>query len=573
MNRQSEFYNQLVDLLGAVYDHHIIQDLGDRIIARVSSSAAQSKPRKPWDCSDIMLITYGDAITSPNRTALHTLNTFLKARLKGLVSTVHILPFYPYTSDDGFAVADYRLVDPALGDWSDIETLSTDFELMFDLPINHASSEHPFFKEFLENQAPGNQYFLTAPIDTDVSSVTRPRTSDLLQTFETVDGPRHVWCTFSRDQVDWDFSNPDVLCEFIDIIAGYIERGATWLRLDAIAYLWKTLGTNCIHLPQTHALVKVLRLVTSHLNPQTTILTETNVPNEENLSYFGRGDEAHVVYNFSLPPLLLHSLVTGQGEWLYRWCDSLPTLPKGCTYLNFTASHDGIGMRPAEGLIPDEELDKLFKAMSAFGGVLNYRSRSDGSSTPYEVNIGLFDALKGTVEGLDDWQDQRFICAHAVMLALAGIPAIYYNSILSTPNFYAGVQRTGHNRTINRRKWSLNEVNQRLDDPSSGAHSVFNALTRLLSVRKQTRAFDPEAAQHCVFVDPRLFVVKRTNTAIGSQVLCVFNLSKQTVGVDVTQLGLANTARLSDLLSREVGPVTGSKLSFLPYQVSWFTVQ
>lgn len=565
----TQLESQMHELLSGVYGDETAQRLSRKILARIEASPLKQVKRREWNARDIMLIAYGDSIASADESPLNTLHHFLRTRLSNSISIVHILPFYPYTSDDGFAVSDYLSVNPDLGSWSDVEALSNDFEMMFDLTINHASSEHPFFQEFLRNEAPGNAYFLTAPQDTDVTQVTRPRTSDLLQAFPTKNGIEYVWCTFSRDQVDWDFKNPDVLMEFVEIVATYMERGATWLRMDAIAYLWKEIGTSCIHLSQTHQIVKLLRLLATAMNPQATILTETNVPNDENLSYFGQGDEAHVVYNFSLPPLVLHALLTGQGKWLSQWCATLPELPAGCTYLNFTASHDGIGVRPAEGIIPDDELTRLFETMSSFGGLLTYRTHSDGTKSPYEVNISLYDALKGTVEGEDNYQQARFVCSQAIMMALAGVPAIYYNSLLATPNHNEGVAETNHNRTINRRKWQLSEVNERLDTPDHSAHQVFEKLKTLISIRRSFHAFDPGAQQEALSIDPRIFALKRTNLIASSKMLCLFNLSGETIHLTHEQLGLENHQQWTDIVSDSTLEFGATGLTLIPYQVVW----
>ena len=569
MTMPSQLHAKFTHLLDGLYDQSGTEQILARIDENLSSNKQARQVRRRWNASDIMLITYGDSFASEGRTTLDTLRVFLASRLEGLISTVHILPFYPYTSDDGFAVSDYGTVDPNLGHWSDIHALRDCVDLMFDLPINHASSAHVLFKNFLAGEADATQYFLTAPAGTDITQVMRPRTSDLLQTFLTADGAKHVWCTFSRDQVDWDFRNPQVLCLFIDIVARYVQHGATWLRLDAIAYLWKELGTNCIHLPQTHAIVKLLRLYGEALNPQTTILTETNVPNEENLSYFGNGDEAHVVYNFSLPPLLLHGLLTGQSKWLSEWCQALPDLPAGCTYLNFTASHDGVGLRPAEGIIPQDELKAVFESMTAFGGLLTHRTLSDGTESPYEVNISLYDAFQGTIRGKDSWQKERFLCSQAVMLALAGIPALYYNSLLATPNYLDGVERTQRNRTINRRKWLMSDVDARLDDAKSDAYYVFQSIANLITVRRASPAFDPDAGQTCIQVDPRIFMLRRVKPSASADVLCIFNLSDQEVTLTRNQLPIEKEVNVSDLLSDRIIDAQTKRFTLSAYEVLW----
>ena len=564
--------NTVPSLLGQLYEPEVVTRLAEAITRRLARSTKRPAKAHAWGSEDVLLITYADAISQEGEPPLRSLATFLKERVPGLISQVHLLPFFPFTSDDGFAVSDYLRVDPTHGDWADILALSEDVELVFDLVINHASSAHPRFVEFLEDRAPGRDYFLTAALNEDLSGVTRPRATPLLQTYDTAQGPRHVWCTFSRDQVDWDFSNPDVLYEFIDVFITYIERGASWVRLDAIAYLWKDTATPCVHLPQTHAVVKLLRAIAEEIDPGFKLLTETNVPMAENLSYFGDGDEAHIVYNFSLPPLLTHALVCGQSRHLTRWCQSLPTLPKGCTYLNFTASHDGIGLRPAEGILDEEELDHLLSTILAFDGRLTERTRPDGSLSPYEANISLFDAFKGTLAGPDGWQVERFLVSQALMLSLAGVPALYYNSLLSAPNNLEGMRETGRNRTINRRKWTMDEINARLDAPGGAPQRVLQGLKTMLGVRRGCAAFHPEAPQRCLAVDQRAFVLLREGSD-ATQVLCLYNLSADEICLSKDLLNLVGEVTYTERFLQGSVLSEGDVLRCSPYAIAWLELE
>ena len=560
---------RFVELLSILYDAPVAEATGRAIEDRLKRASVPSKRPEAWHASDVIFITYADAIQAEGESPLRTLHRFLQQRLSGLIAQVHLLPFFPYTSDDGFAVSDYRELAAGLGTWEDIRALSEDHELMFDLVINHASSAHPLFQDFLSDRPPGNRYFLTASADQDVSGVTRPRASPLLQTFETAKGPQQVWCTFSRDQVDWDFTNPDVLLEFVDLFVGYMERGATWVRMDAIAYLWKELGTDCVHRPQTHAVVKLFRLIAHTLSSDIKILTETNVPLPENLRYFGNGDEAHIIYNFSLPPILVHALVTGSGACLTDWCRSLPAAPEGCTYLNFTASHDGIGIRPAEGILTEPQIRELTDCIQDFGGRINQRQRPDGTLGPYEANIALFDALKGTVAGEDGWQVERFLLSQGLMMALAGVPAIYYNSVLAAPNNLEGMAETGRNRTINRRKWTQGEVADRLAEADGTPHRVLSGLQQMLGARIQISAFHPEAPQQCVIADDRVFVLLRTCPTSAQQILCLFNLTKEPVELDKSALRLDADVAITERYVRGDVNNTQRTVSLSPYAMGW----
>ncbi|MEL7454067.1 MAG: sugar phosphorylase, partial [Pseudomonadota bacterium] len=451
--------SKLQDLLGFIYPDLDSVDLSKRVVDCFfpESALLRETPRYPdvqgyWTQDDLLLITYGHSIIDGVHKPLDLLYDFLTRYLKDAFTGVHILPFFPFSSDEGFSVTDYTVVNSVIGDWADINRIASEFKLMSDLVLNHVSSQGPWFSAYLQGQSPYDRYFVEGDPNDDLSDVVRPRTSPLLREVETANGVKHVWCTFSHDQVDLDFKNPDVLLEFLRITKLHIENGVRVIRLDAVAFLWKEVGSDCIHLPETHAIIQLLRVLLDYHQESVVLLTETNVPNKENLSYFGMRNEAHSIYNFSLPPLLVHALLTGTSEYLNQWQMSMPPAPLGCAYLNFSASHDGIGMRPAEGLLPAGDIDLMLQTTKSFGGFINMRTMPDGSEKPYELNITFYDMMKGSVGG-DAYQFDRFICSQTIVLALEGIPAIYIHALLATPNDTDGVRKSGVNRAINRHRW------------------------------------------------------------------------------------------------------------------------
>ena len=522
--REISFKQKLENRLRFIYKDNYSEAILECLLQIISIYRKQTVATEKWNEKDVVLITYGDSIKSKDKVPLQTLKLFLNKYLKEQFSVVHILPFFPYSSDDGFSVIDFRKVNPDLGTWADIEALHRNFDLMADLVINHASSQGKWFQNFIKQEGRGKDYFICQDPVQDLSQVTRPRNTPLLTAYETVAGTKHVWTTFSADQVDLNFSNPVLLVEMMDILLGYISKGARIIRLDAIAFLWKVVGTTCLHLPETHEVVKLMRDVAEYINPSTIILTETNVPNKENLSYFGNNDEAHMVYQFSLPPLLLHALHTGNSFYLSSWAKSLPQLAGDKTFFNFTASHDGIGVRPLEGLLPDDEKMTLVENMKRFGGFVNYKSNPDGSQSPYELNITFFDALKGTMAGEDRFQTERFLASQIIMLSFAGIPAFYIHSLTATPNYHEGVAVTKHNRTINRRKWELDELEEILhsDTPQQ---KVFTSLQKLISIRKLQPAFHPNAKQKILDLGNDLFGLLRESE--DQSIMLVANLRSE----------------------------------------------
>lgn len=522
-----------------------------------------------WSEHDCLLITYGNSIREPGSKPLDTLQAFLHNQLQGVFSAVHVLPFFPHSSDDGFAVIDYLQVDPELGNWDDINAIARHFKLMADLVINHISSQSLWFRNFLYSKDPGRDYFIETDPNLDLSMVVRPRTSRLLRPVETADGIKHVWCTFSDDQVDLNFKNPKILLEFLRIIARYLEEGVQWIRLDAVAFLWKEIDTRCIHLPQTHEIIKLMRLLIEYKNARALLITETNVPNHENLTYFGSSNEAHIIYNFSLPPLLLHALMSGDGKYLQSWMVSMPTPPTGCTYLNFTASHDGIGLRPAEGLLSDEELDMLLATMKSFGGQISSRNNSEGIDQPYEINISLFDAMRGTYKGPDQWQVERFLCSQTIMMALEGIPAFYIHSLFATPNDEDKLQATQQNRSINRRNWNYKELCDLLENPATMHHKVFHTLCKLIRIRSTQPAFHPNATQFILHIKPEVFAFWRQSIHRSQSIFCLHNLSGSQQEIDLAEINLIDTGDWTNLMKGQLVEDINGILVLEPYECAW----
>jgi sucrose phosphorylase len=441
---------------------------------------------------------------------------------------------------------------------------------MADMVINHTSRYSNWFQNFKEKKEPGKNYFIDVDPDLDISQVTRPRNSPLLTPVQTNNGNRCVWTTFSEDQVDVDFSNPDVLFEYLDIFLFYLSQGVQVVRLDAIAYLWKKIGTNCIHLPETHEVVKLFRTLVDEVAPHVTLVTETNVPHEENISYFGDGDdEAHMVYQFSLPPLLLHAILTENTQYLTDWAAGLEGVPEGCYFMNFTASHDGIGVRPLEGLVPEEEFDYMIDAVYEREGFVSYRKNEDGSESPYELNITYFDAFSDPTSDDDTMQVKRYLCSQAIMLSLKGVPGIYFHNLTATKNNTDEAIATDQKRTINRMQWEFEELVEKLEDESTTTHYVMNKFEQMLDIRGEHPAFHPDAPQEIFNCGNDLFVIKRTALDESETILSISNATGKQLSVDRDELPLpASPESVTDLLSGDTKGRSGS-ISLEPFETVW----
>jgi sucrose phosphorylase len=522
---------------------------------------------------DVILITYGDQVREPEVPPLETLTRFAQQYLSGVVSSIHILPFFPYSSDDGFSVIDYLQVNPDLGSWEDVSHLDQSFRLMFDAVINHISVQSAWFESFLQDDTPYTDYFITIPPGTDLSMVVRPRALPLLTQFTTPSGSKLVWTTFSEDQVDLNYANPDVLLEIIDVLLNYVAHGAEFIRLDAIAYLWKETGTPSIHLSQTHRVIQLFRDVLNAVAPYVMLITETNVPHEDNISYFGDGiNEAQLVYNFALPPLTLHALHTGDAQVLSQWARGLGLPSDRTTFFNFLASHDGIGLNPARGILPESEIEKIGQRVRAHDGLVSYKTNSDGSQSPYELNVNYFDALSDP-RGDEPLKVQidRFIVAHAIMFSLIGVPGIYFHSLFGSRGWPEGVEQTGHNRTINRQKFSRQELENELVEKDSFRHQIYHRLAQLLKIRSTHSAFHPHGDQQVMDYSQAVFSNLRTSLDREQRVLSLHNLSDedQRIEIDLVQLD-ANLA--TDLISGM--KFSGEQITYdlSPYQVLWLVL-
>ena len=538
-------------------------------------------PSNRFTEKDAILITYGDAIRSPGKKPLKALSDLMNVFFRRLVNTVHILPFYPYSSDRGFSVTDFEEVDPRLGTWEDIENVGLDFKLMFDGVVNHVSSKSRWFQRFLNGNPEYQDYFITfstknAISDDHLSLILRPRTTPVLTCFDTLRGPKYVWTTFSPDQVDLNYKSEKVLLRVVQVLLYYLRRGADIIRLDAITYLWHELGTSCTHLQQTHAVVQLLRIILDTVAPHVALLTETNVPHQENITYFGDGaNEAQMVYNFALPPLVLMAFHTGNCHHLAEWAASLEHVSDTATYFNFLDSHDGVGLLPVQNILSEDARAFLAGKAVEHGGLVSYRDAGNGKQLPYELNITWFNALNPENSEEDvDTQVNRFVASRAIALILMGVPGIYLPSLAGGRNDQEGVKQTGEARSINRAIIDERVLIERLGDSRSSFHKIAKKYFHLLEQRTQTPAFHPNGRQQILRGNDAVFSVLRESPDKTQLVLALTNITAEPQKVCCPKKDLrAESTEWIDLLSEEIFPSPKRTLdaTLEPYQVLWLT--
>ena len=562
MNNDEAIYKSLKK----VYPNDV-DELFDVVIRKIDCFNKKHKQCHRTKLEDIngILITYADTLKG-EASPLSVLTDFLLKYCGSAFNTIHILPFFPYSSDDGFSVIDYKKVNPQCGNWEDVEELSAHYHLMFDAVINHISQKSDWFQGFLNSKMDYEDFFIELESEEGLSQVTRPRATPLLTSFETKNGKKKVWTTFSSDQIDLNYKNPKLLLKIIDILLFYIEKGASLIRLDAIGYLWKELATSCIHLTQTHEIVRLFRSIVDALNKNALLITETNVPHSENISYFGNGtNEAHMVYNFSLPPLILHAYLQQSSNELNQWVTNLEDPGLEATYFNFLASHDGIGLMPLKGLIKPDEVDSLVQKCLKNHGRISYKQNTDGTEIPYEMNINYFDALSDCSHS-EEYNIKKFLGAYAVAISLKGIPGIYIHSLLGSQNWEEGILKNGHNRAINREKIDFKSISQALSNNWSKRYQIFNNLKKMLELRASQKSLSYKAKQKCIIENPRVFIIKRSYD--DEELLVIVNLSEESQVINLSQIN--GKGHYKDLLS---GYDFSETLRLAPYSFYWLKPQ
>ena len=570
---KKDFSEKVKQYLFQIYSNDLSKKQINNLFLNIKSIFTKPMKRSKnelWSEKDFLLITYADSIKKNNQKNLITLNSFLKKYCKEF-SYIHILPFFPFSSDDGFAVEDYKKIKIEHGSWKDLKKITKTFDIMVDLVINHCSSNNKLFTNFLEDKNPGKDFFINSEKKFPKSNkIVRPRSSDLSKKV-LVDGKNtYVWCTFGHDQVDFDFRNPNVLLYFFEIIKFYLDQDIKALRLDAVAFLWKELGTRCINLPQTHNIIRLIRLIIDRFYNKTLVITETNIPSHENLTYFGNNNEAHCIYNFSLAPLLIHAVVSGNSFYLKKWSRGMPPAQENNSYLNFLSTHDGIGMRPVEGILPENEIQKYFNFFKKQGGLFSYRTNA-GKKSVYEVNITLLEAFKECYNGKDKFVLERFILAHTILFSMEGIPAIYIQNYLGSKNDNAKVKKTNSFRSINRRNWNFDSLVKIFKNKSNINSKILHSLNRLMVLRKKQIAFHPNATQFTLQLGDIFFGIWRQSIDRSQSIFCISNLTNVKQKISLLDINLISTNNWFDILSNKKIKNIGDELLFKPYQTFWIT--
>lgn len=426
--------------------------------------------------NEAMLITYADSMGRN----LKELNEVLDKHLQGVVGGVHLLPFYPSSGDRGFAPMDYTKVDPAFGDWAEIEEMSQKFYMMYDFMINHISQQSPYFQDFLEkkDESQYKDLFIRykdfwpngepTEVDVDLIYKRKPRAPYVEVTFK--DGSKEkVWCTFDEQQIDLDVTTETTKKFVKDNLTFLAEKGASIIRLDAFAYANKKIGTNCFFVEPD--IWEMLNLSKELVEPYgVTVLPEIHEHYSIQLKI---ADQDYYVYDFALPMLVLHALYSGKVNRLAHWLEICPR--KQFTTLD---THDGIGVVDVKDLMTDEEAEMTRESLYSQGANVKkkYSSAAYNNLDIYQINCTYYSAL-----GNDD---QAYLLARAIQCFAPGIPQIYYVGLFAGENDIELLESTKEGRNINRHYYTKDEIDAEVQRP------VVQKLFELLKFRNSCPAFN-----------------------------------------------------------------------------------
>ncbi len=569
---------RLCKLLETIYKDHTTEELNlicNQLLQILDNFSEKSRYEEisedeKWDESFAVLITYADGVYKKGETTLVTLRELLSKYFGSLSKVVHILPFLKSTSDGGFAVSSHKSLEEKFGSWEDLKSISNNHYLMADLVLNHVSSSHPWVQQFIKCQEPGLSNVFSPSQDLDWKNVIRPRSSSLFSQINTEDGQKQVWTTFGPDQIDLNWLNPKMTIDFLNLIITYLSNGIKWLRLDAVGFIWKEPGTTCLHLPKAHSIVKILRILLNDLLKDGVLITETNVPQKENLSYLIPEDEADMAYNFPLPPLLLEAIISSRADILNSWICDWPELPKTTTLFNFTASHDGVGLRALEGLMNEQRIKDLLINCEKRGGLVSHRRLSNGEDKPYELNISWWSAMEDPGRDSNRFQYERFLLTQLLVMSLKGVPAFYLPALLASENDIKSFSMTGQRRDLNREKFKSEKLAAVFNNPESYANKNLKYLRHAMDVRAKLSQFHPQSHMECLSKNRADIVALKRG--IGSKaVFTIHNMTENKINYrfidyEFNKL-IKNDLNMQDYLTSN--KYNSNNIELDPFQVIW----
>lgn len=521
------------------------------------------------------------------------------------VNFLHLMPITTRPageSDGGYAVNSYLEVDKKYGSKEDLLELTTAFRkngiyLMLDFVVNHTSNEFAWAKKAKKGDKKYQGYYYTYEDFTipaefektlpEVFPETSPGNFTYIPEME-----KWVMTVFNSYQWDLNYTNPQVFLEMLTNLVKLTDMGVDVVRFDALAFLWKKIGTISQNLPEAHNLISLFRMCLQVVAPGSILLAEAIVAPTDIVKYFGeeekKGNECEVAYNASLMALLWNSIATKKTQLLYKSLMHVPSKPKDCTWINYIRCHDDIGLGYENHLIQElgwnPEMHRKFLLdyycqrldwSPAMGMLFMYNPKTgDGRITGSAASLlGLEKAIKTKDEDLLESSVRKIIMLHGITLAFGGIPLIYAGDEIGTLNDYSfqnDVSKKGDSRWVNRPMQDWEAISS-LDNQDSPQSTIFHALQQLIQIRKGSSVFaDHNNLQLCHTGNDHIFSFERTQGQNGLLVICNFDENPQVIDSSwVKKLGYFSKGEPLDLVSGEKVGMNSALLELMPYQMLW----
>lgn len=525
------------------------------------------------------------------------------------VNLVHLMPLLKCPSennDGGYAVSDFRQVEPSLGSMHEISELasvfrSKDMLLMLDITINHTSDEHDWAKKAAKGEKQYQDYYYmyedrTVP-DAFEESLPEvfPDTAPGNFTYQQ-DIDKWVMTVFHDYQWDLNFTNPKVFCEMLENLCFLINQGIDIMRLDALAFTWKRIGTDSQNLPEAHALIQLFKACAQVVAPGTLFLAEAIVAPQEIVKYFGKSEEGSeecdLAYNATLMTLLWESVATKSNRLFHTTFNNIPTKPYGTTWLNYVRCHDDIGLGYEDlhaswagydagshrRFITDFLTGKMDWSFAK--GVPFMIEKATGSarvSGTLASLVGLEKALHHGDQQAVDLAIQRILMLHAIILSYGGIPMLYMGDEIGMTNDYRYTEVPQHakdNRWLHRPKFDPKK-DQKKKTGGTVEYRIYNGLKNLIKLRKSTREFSDRNDVHRIDArNEHILALIRQEGAYRT--LCVFNLNDhpEPFFADLfMQYGFLPKEQLFDRISNTYLDPNHYNLMLQPHQSCWINIK
>jgi sucrose phosphorylase len=479
----------------------------------VLKSKLQKIQKKSGTIKDPILLTYPDSVEN-----LYHLNFLLSGKnILNYFNSVHILPMFESNADGGFAASSYVKINANFGSWSDLQEISKKYSLIIDAIFNHTSDEHIWFKKFLETDPHYKKFYIEYNTKFDYSQIIRPRTSSLFTKIKN----KKVLTTFSSKQIDLNIQDVNVFYELIDVLSFYINNNISGLRLDAIPYIIKKTHTSCANLDDTYKFTKLLIQSINYMNTKISVICEANFSDKENFNYLKKSN-ADYIYQFSFSHLLFYCLYYNDFSYFVSWFKKTKSVHKQSLF--YISNHDGYALSGIRRILNEKEFQDYISLLKNNKFKINYRQNQQTNiKEPYEVNTTFYSYLKQ----LDvEFVYERYILLLHILCQMEGKILLYYLDLVGEENDIEAYKKTKENRSLHRKKYSLEEYNKRLQKSK-----IYEKIQEFLKERKKTKSMETKIS----FKNP-LLIIKKLNSK--KYIISYYNISNKIQKIEKEQIQL-----------------------------------